>query len=137
MASIVKQVSQRSYVISAKDNGLILTFGPASTSSSVGTFIMQFNPDVDSDFSAVVMGRCWGPAAQDPNLAGGAVPFVPIPYRIASLANVAKDYAIVSATIATAALIQIPANWEVGLLVTATLGSCSVCSWNLPGSSNP
>lgn len=137
MASNVKQVSQRSYTISAKDNGLILTFGPAATSQSVGTFIMQFNPDVDSDFSAVVMGRCWGPAAQDPSLSAGAAPFMPIPYRIASLNNVAKDYAIVSATITQPALIQIPANWEIALEVAVTQGTCAVCSWNLPGTSNP
>jgi hypothetical protein len=132
MPDIVKQVSSRAVIITAQHNGLILTFGPASTSSLVGTFIMQFNPDVDSDFSAVVMGRCWGQFAKD-----RGVPFMPIPYRIASLGNVAKDYAIVSDTITKPALIQIPANWEVGLLVAVTRGACSVCSWNLPGSSAP
>lgn len=137
MPSNIKQVSQRAFAISAEHNGLILSLGPASTSAMVGTFIIQFNPGVDSDFNAVVMGRCWGPAAQDPTLAGGAVPFMPIPYRIASLNNVAKDYAIVSATISQPALIQVPANWEIGLLVSATAGKCAVCSWNLPGSSNP
>lgn len=137
MASIIKYVSQRSYTITAKDNGLILSFGPAATSSSVGTFVMQLNPDVDSDFSAVVMGRCWGPAAQDPNLPGGVMPFEPIPYRIASLNNIAADYSIVSATLTQPALIQIPANWEIGLLVSVTLGNCPVCSWNLQGNSNP
>lgn len=137
MTSIIKPVSQRAFAIGAEHNGLILTLGPASTSSTVGTFIIQFNPTVDSDFNAVVMGRCWGPAAQDPALAGGPVPFMPIPYRIASLNNVAKDYAIVSATITQAALIQVPANWEIGLLVSASAGKCAVCSWNLPGNSNP
>lgn len=132
MPDLVKQVSSRAVIVTAQHNGLILTFGPASTSSQVGTFVMQFNPDVDSDFQAVVMGRCWGQAAKDLG-----VPFMPIPYRIASLNNVAKDYAIVSAVITQPALIQIPANWEIGLLIAATLGTCAVCSWNIPGPSTP
>lgn len=132
MPDLVKQVSSRAVIVTAQHNGLILTFGPASTSSQVGTFVMQFNPDVDSDFQAVVMGRCWGQAAKDLG-----VPFMPIPYRIASLNNVAKDYAIVSAVITAPALIQIPANWEIGLLIAATLGTCAVCSWNIPGPSTP
>ena len=132
MASIVKQVSARAVIVSAQHNGLILSFGPASTSSSVGTFIMQFNPDVDSDLQATVMGRCWGQFSKDQD-----VPFMPIPYRIASLNNVARDYAIVSTPISGPALIQIPANWEIGLFVAMTVGTCAVCSWNLPGPSTP
>lgn len=137
MAPIVKQVSQRAVTITSEHNGLILSFGPAATTSQVGTFIMQFNPDNLSDFSAVVMGRCWGPAANDATLPAGAMPFEPIPYRIASLNNIAKDYSIVSATITTPALIQVPANWEIGLQVACTTGTCTVASWNLLGSSNP
>lgn len=132
MAQTVKPISARSYIITSADNGLILTLGPAATSTSVGTFIVQFNPDVDSDYTAVVMGRCWGTAAQ-----AQGVPFVPIPYRRVSLANVASDYAIVSDNLNGAALIQVPANWEIGLLIATTQGTCSVCSMDLLGSSNP
>lgn len=132
MAQIVKPISARSYIITSADNGLILTLGPAATSTSVGTFIVQFNPDVDSDYTVAVMGRCWGQAAKDQN-----VPFVPIPYRRVSLANVASDYAIVSDTLSGPALIQVPANWEIGLLVAVSAGTCSVCSMDLLGSSNP
>ncbi len=132
MAQTVKPISARSYIITSADNGLILTLGPAATSTSVGTFIVQFNPDVDSDLTAVVMGRCWGAAAQ-----AQGVPFVPVPYRIVSLNNVAQDYSIVSAAITQPALIQIPANWEIGFLVGTTQGTCSVCSMDLLGSSNP
>lgn len=132
MSQVVKPISSRSYVITSADNGLVLTLGPAATSSSVGTFVVQFNPDVDSDYQAVVMGRCWGPAAADKN-----VPFVPIPYRKVTVANVAQKYEMVSDTVSGATLIQVPANWEVGLLVSCSAGTCSVCSWDLAGSSNP
>lgn len=132
MPQVIKQVSTRSHVITAENNGVILSIGPGSTSSSVGTMVIQFNPDASSDFSGVIMGRCWGQAAKDQD-----VPFVPIPYRRCTVNNVASDYAIVSDPVSGATLIQIPANWEIGILVAASAGECSMCSWNLPGNSNP
>lgn len=128
----VKPISNRTYAIIPDDNGVILTLGPAATSTSVGTFVIQFNPDGASDYSAVVMGRIWGQAAKEKN-----VPFLPIPYRRCTLNNAASDYAIVSDAITGASLIQVPANWEIGLLVAVTAGSCTVCSWDLQGNSNP
>lgn len=132
MAQIVKQVSSRSHVITSENDGVILTFGPAATSTSVGTFVMQLNPDAASDFEVIVMGRCWGQAAKDQD-----VPFVPISYRVASLNNVAQLYQLSLDAISASALIQIPGNWEIGLLVSCTTGTCSVTSWPLLGNSNP
>lgn len=132
MPQVVKPISNRTYVIEAKDHGLILTLGPAATSSDVGTFVIQFNPDASSDFEVVVMGRCWGVAAQSLQ-----VPFLPIPYRRCTIANAASDYAIVSDPVSSASLLQVPANWEIGLLVSCTTGSCGVASWPLQGNSNP
>ncbi len=132
MPQTVKQVSQRAFKIIPDHNGLFLSIGPASTSSSVGTMVVQFNPDGASDYEVVVHGRCWGPAAKDED-----VPFVPIPYRRCTVNNAASDYAIVSAAVSGATLIQIPANWEIAFLVSVSAGECSVCSWNLPGNSNP
>lgn len=132
MPQVVKLISNRSYVIAAKDHGLILSLGPAATSSSVGTFVIQFNPDEACDYSVAIMGRVWGPAAQAKD-----VPFVPIPYRRCTLDNVASDYAIVSDLVTGATLLQVPANWEIGLLTSCTTGTCSVVSWNLQGNSNP
>ncbi len=135
MPQVVKQVSTRSHVITAVNNGVILTFGPAATPTSVGTFIMQFNPTQGSDVEVVVMGRCWGQAAKDQD-----VPFVPVPYRVGSLNDVAQidpttrqGWPWSLDPIGQSALIQIPGNWEVGLLVSAATGETSVTSWNLLG----
>lgn len=132
MAQDVKYISNRTYGITADDNGKILSFGPGATSSSVGTFVIQFIPDGVSDYTVTVMGRVWGQAAKDVG-----AEFMPIPYRRCTLANVASDYAIVSDAVSGASLIQVPANWEVGLLVGATQGTCDIVSWPLQGTSNP
>lgn len=132
MPPIVKQVSSRSHIITSANDGMILTIGPAATTTSIGTMVIQFNPDVASNFSVVVMGRCWGQAAKDQD-----VPFVPISYRVASLNNVAQLYELAIAAISQSALIQIPGNWEIGLLVSCSAGECSMTSWPLLGNSAP
>ncbi len=132
MAQAIKTASNRKWIITPADHGLILDFGAAATSQSTGTFVFQFNPDVDCDYSVVVMGRTWGAAAADAD-----VPFMPIPYRRVTLNNVASDYAIVSDAVSGASMIQVPANWAIGMLVACTTGKCSVVSWDLAGSSNP
>lgn len=132
MATIIKPASGRTFDLTAAVNGIILDLGPGATSSSVGTFIIQFNPDTLSDYEVIVMGRCWGAASAAKN-----IPFMPIPYRRAVLNNVASDYAIVSDPITGPCMIQVPANWSVGLLVACSVGTCSVVSWDLQGSSNP
>lgn len=132
MPQVVKKMSNRYFGIVPDHNGIILSLGPAATSSSVGTFVIQFNPDEASDYAAVLMGRCWGPAASDRD-----VPFLPIPYRRCTVNNAASDYAIVSDTITGPTMIQVPANWEIGMLVSASQGQCDVLSWDLQGNSNP
>lgn len=132
MPSIVKAASSRSYLITPNDNGLILDFGPGASSSTVGTFVFQFNPDATSDYTVLLMGRAFGAAA----VAAG-VPFVPIPYHRVTINNVAQDYAMSAAVISGPSLIQVPANWDVGLYVSTTVGSCQVVSWDLQGSSAP
>lgn len=129
---IIKPVSGRTYLITPDDNGKILDFGPGATSSNVGTFVFQFNPDAASDYIVKVMGRCWGAAATD-----AQVPFVPLPYRRVTIANAASDYNIVSADLSGVNLIQVPANWSIGLAVIASVGTCRVVSWDLQGSSAP
>lgn len=128
----ITPISNRTYVITPADNSYILDMGPGGTSSSVATMVIQFNPSGDSDYQVIVMGKVWGEAARLLN-----VPFVPIPYRRVTLANVASDYAIVSAPVTGASLIQVPANWAIGLAVITTVGTCQVASWPLQGSSNP
>lgn len=128
----IKPISNRSYVITPHDDGLILTLGPAATSSDVGTFILQLNPDLGAAWEVVLMGRCWGVAAQSLQM-----PFLPIPYRRCTIANVASDYAIVSDPVASAAMLQVPANWEIGLLVACSAGRVGVTSWPLQGNSSP
>lgn len=108
-----------------------IELGPAGTSTLVSTFMVQFNPDENFAGDFVVMGRTMGVAADSVD-----VPFVPIPYRIVSLNNVAQDYDLVSAAIAGPALIQIPANGlSVVLINGLTAGSMQLTMWDLSGSS--
>lgn len=130
-SDVTKPISSRIYTITAADNGLILDLGPAATQSNVGTFTLQFQPDITSDFQAIVMGVIYGHASNNANVA-----FVPVPYRRISLADVASDYALVKDPITGAALIQVPANGlSVGLLVACTKGTCTLVSWDMNGPS--
>lgn len=127
-----RRASSRSEFITAADNGNFLEFGPAGTSSSVGTFVFQFQPSMDFAGSIQVMGKCFGPAAQAGNAAT-----IPIPYRRVNVAGAASDYAIVADAITSAGIIQVPSNGiTVTFLVTCTAGSCGVFSWDLQGPSS-
>jgi hypothetical protein len=136
MAIATIHASNRSYrVVPATANvpGFpFLEIGPAGTSSSVSVHMVQFSPSINFDGAFVVEGRVMGTASDSAN-----VPFVPIPYRRVSLANVAQEYAIVTDAITGAATIQIPAN---GLSVVLqmsvpTQGYCDIVMWDLQGSS--
>lgn len=108
-----------------------LEIGPAGTTSFVSTLIVQFKPDENFAGDFVVMGRTLGTAADSAD-----VPFVPIPYRVVSLNDVAQDYSMVSAPIAGSAMIQIPANgMSVALLDGLTAGSMQLTMWDLQGGS--
>lgn len=113
-----------------------LELGPAGTTSGVSTFMVQFNPGEDFAGDFVVMGRTMGIAAD-----AADVPFVPIPYRVGSLNNIAQ---VVNGVgwpwsldpISTAALIQIPANGlSVVLMNGLTAGSMQLTMWDLSGGS--
>src|ERR1700742_3619813 len=113
---VTRKVSNRSYLVTPLDNGQLLELGPAGTTTSVSTYVVQFNIDGSWSGSFVVMGRTMGTAADQAN-----VPFEPIPYRRVSLNNVAQEYAIVSDPIGTAAIIQAPATgMSIGLLVACS-----------------
>lgn len=132
MPDIITPASSRSLTITAANNGQILDLGPGSSALSVGTFVIQFVPDVTCDYSAIIMGRVFGGAAKD-----AGAPFQPIPYRRVVLANVASDYNIVTTTVSGASMIQVPANWAVGLFIAITTGSCAIVSMDLRGNSTP
>lgn len=111
-----------------------IELGPGNTSSSVGGLLVQFNPDELFAGDFAVLGRTMGQAALDK-----ATPFVPIPYRVGSLNNVAQvangvgwPWAI--ATISTSAVIWIPTNGlTVCLLDGLTAGRMDLTMWDLQG----
>lgn len=125
-------ISNRSYLITALSDGNILDMGPATSGSTPGTWIIQFNPSVDFSGSIVILGRVFGPAAAAAN-----IPMMPVPYRRVTINNVASDYAMVIDQIATPSIIQVPSNaLAIGLAVTCSAGSCMVVSWDLNGPSS-
>lgn len=127
----IRPISGRQYTIKLGDTGDILELGPAAVQSAVGTWSLGFNASVDFVGSLTIQGKTYGTAA----LNTGA-PFMNIPYRRVSLANVAQAYEMVSDPIVGAALILVPANGlSVGILVACSAGQCVVTSWDLNGSS--
>jgi hypothetical protein len=129
MAILTTKASARLFTLGFKDDGNIIEFGPAGTNNQVGTMVLQFKSSIGAQFSVVVMGRVFGVAADSADM-----PFVPIPYRIISLNNVAQDYAIVADTIVTDALIQVPANGiSVAVLAGWTSGTVAVAAWDMNG----
>lgn len=125
----VKQRSARKFGFSPADHGDILEIGPGATSSAGAIVVVQFVPSNDFIGSATVMGKVFGPAAQDAQAA-----LMPVPYRRVVVNNVASDYAIVVDAITGASLIQVPANGlSIALFVACTRGSCQVVSWDLQG----
>ncbi len=126
--AIVK-ASNRIRVIRPADSGNILEIGPASTETFVGTFVVQFNPDILWDGSIQVMARLTGTAADAANL-----PFLPIPYKRVTVNNVASDRTFVADQITGATKIEIPASMDsIGFLVACTTGSCTYVCWDLHG----
>lgn len=118
----------------------LLEIGPGGTQSTVSCVIVQFVPEMDFNGTFAVLGRVFGTAADEIN-----TPFVPIPYRVISLNNVAGGptfsgaigYPWSQELITGPAIIQIPTNGLSTLLEVSapTLGACSVAMWDLQGSS--
>jgi len=129
----ITKASNRRYTIKPEDNGNILEIGPGSTPNFVGTFVIQFNPDVNWVGAVVIVARLTGAAASDANL-----PFLPVPYKRVTINNVASDYAFTSdtLTVASGTKIQVPASMDsIGLLVACSAGSCTVICQDLNGPS--
>ena len=127
----IKKASNRKYTITPAANGDILEIGPASTPAFVGTFVIQFNPDVLFVGEIVVLARLTGKAAEDAGL-----PFLPVPYRRVTVNNVASDYTFVDDAITGATKIQIPSSMDsIGLLVACSAGSCTVVCQDVQGPS--
>ena len=107
-----------------------IELGPGNTSSSTGGILVQFNPSEAFAGDFTVMGRTMGQAALDK-----ATPFVPIPYRVGSLNNVAQAGWVWSvATISTSAIIWVPTNGlTVALLDGLDAGQMDLTSWDLQG----
>lgn len=111
-----------------------IEIGPGNTSSSTGGLMVQFNPDESFAGDFTVLVRTMGQAALDK-----ATPFVPIPYRVGSLNNVAQitngqGWPWSIANISTSAVIWIPTNGlTVVLMDGLTAGRMDLTSWDLNG----
>ncbi len=129
----ITKAGNRRFTIRPENNGDILEIGPGSTPNFVGTFVIQFNPDINWQGSVVVLARLTGAAAADAN-----IPFLPVPYRRVTINNVASDYAFTSdtLTVASGTKIQVPASMDsIGLLVACSAGSCTFLCQDLNGPS--
>lgn len=129
------KAGNRNYVVTTAtanvDGWPLIEVGPAGTTTSVSTLMIQFTPSEDFVGNFVVMGRTLGQASQDAD-----IPFAAIPYRRISLNGVAQDYALVNAPIAGAAIIQVPANGLTVVLTDGlTAGKMTLTMWDLAGSS--
>lgn len=114
-----------------------LEIGPAGTTQQTSTMMIQFNPNDQFAGNFAVLGKMLGQAAQDRNM-----PFVPIPYRVGSLNNIAQidangnGWPWSTALIAGPAVIRVPAaGLSVILLIGLDAGQMDICSWGLQGNS--
>ncbi len=130
--SSIVPFSNRSQVVTIQHDGKIGDLGPGAVEGQVGSFAIQFNPDlafIASGSFFTVMGVMMGKAADDLNM-----PFMPIPYRRVTVNNIASDYQLVPDPISTPSFILIPSSGMViGLSVVCNAGSCNVSSWNMNG----
>lgn len=114
-----------------------LEIGPAGTAQQSSTMMIQFNSNDAFTGNFVVLGKMLGTVAQE-----RAMPFVPIPYRVGSLNDVAQVDANGNgwpwsiAPIAGPAIIRVPSGGlSVILLIGLDTGQMDICSWGLQGNS--
>jgi hypothetical protein len=113
-------------------DGQLFVLGDVSYEEA-GAWSVQIVPDGLWVGNVVVLGRERG---RGPNT--DSVGFVPIPYRLISLNNLASDYRMVSDTISQNALIQIPAaGLSIGLLVACSAGQAVVYNHPCAGCAAP
>lgn len=123
--------SNRFNIVKPANNGDILEFGPGGSISQVGFLEFEFAPSPDFVGSFKVMGKMMG-------VSGATAPFLPVSYRRVNINALASDYAIVADDVVPAAIIRVPASaLSIGLLVTCTVGTCQIYSWDVQGSSAP
>lgn len=128
----ITKASNRYFVITPTVNGEILEIGPASTTKFGGSFVIQFNPDINFVGSVVILARLTGGGSEAANL-----PFLPVPYHKVTINNVASDYSYSgdTLTLTSATKIQVPSNMDsIGLLVACSAGSCPYWCVDVPGS---
>jgi hypothetical protein len=105
------------YRVTPADDGKILKLGNAA-SGEVGTWLVQFVPDMTFAGDLVVMGRVDHAEAQTDN-----VPYVPVRYRAAYLNTASADYALVETAVVSGSILQIPASGlSIALLASCTAG---------------
>lgn len=112
-----------------------IELGPGNTSSSTGGLMIQFNPSELFAGDFVVMARTMGTAAD-----AADIPFVPVPYRVGSLNNVAQvsvggqGWPWATAAISTSAIIWVPTNCLSVVLVDGlTAGQMELTAWDMNG----
>lgn len=138
MAIATIKASNRFYRVSTKTADLAgfpyIELGPGNTSSSVGGLMIELNPSELFAGDFVVMARPSG-AASDTN----DTPFVPIPYRVGSLNNVAQvvngqGWPWSAANLSQSAIIWIPTNGlSIVFMDGLTAGTMDLTSWDLQG----
>lgn len=113
-----------------------IELGVAGTQTLNSMMAIQFNPSVDFAGNFAIMARTMG-AASDLN----DTPFVPVPYRIGSLNDVAQitagqGWPWVSDLIASSALIFVPSSGlSICVLNGLSAGSMSITTWDVNGNS--
>ncbi len=116
-------VSGQRFTITTANNGGTAVFGNTSTENPFGTWTFQFMPDLNFQGTVSIMGRAARFPTTDLTLS-----WIPIPYRRVTIANIAQDYAIVTATLTgTPDMIDVPANGKaIGLFITCSAGTMLV-----------
>lgn len=113
----------RSIRVTPDLHGSFGELGPGGASQSVGLWTFHFVPDMSFVGDLTVVGRI-----SEDQAAANLVAFVPTPYRIGSLNNVAQitagqGWPWVSASISQNALFSVPANAvDVGIFFNCTAG---------------
>lgn len=130
MSILTTKAGARRYTITGNNDGAIIEFGPAGSNGSVGTMTLQFKGSIGAAWNGALLGRVFGVAADEVDM-----PFVPIPYRLVSLADVAQEgYPWSSDPISTDAIIQVPANgMSIAMLVGVSNGTIAVAGWDMDG----
>lgn len=112
-----------------------IEIGVAGTQTLTSTMIVQFTPSEDFAGDFAVLARTLGKAADTND-----VPFIPVPYQVGNLNNVAqvvdgRGWPWATAAIGQTAIIAVPASGlSLALLNGLTAGSMQITTWDVNGS---